>query len=336
MLMIISNIYDNILYMNFIEKYINNILGIDTVIVPLEKQLLQRLPLYITAAYKVQETILYGRRICLLIAENEDKVLTPDQLYRQMLFVGEKINLPIVFVFDKVISYNIKRLIQKGINFIIPDKQLFIPALMMDLRKMPAIIPPKSELLTPVAQLVLLYHLQKEKLTGHTTQQLSDKFNQTYLTMSRAVKIIEAFGLCNLVGGKEKQVHFTTKGKKLWLKAQPFFQNPVERVVFTDEILKDKQAFASNINALTYYSMLNDETKRYYAIGKSDAKNLSIETNKYAGDNTIEIWRYNPNQLSNNGYIDKLSLYLSLKNDSDERVQTELEQMIKEMQWLEE
>ena len=43
---------------------------------------------------------------------------------------------------------------------------MFIPALMMDLRKMPATLPQKTELLTPIAQLVLLYHLQKEILCG--------------------------------------------------------------------------------------------------------------------------------------------------------------------------
>ncbi|MDR3181164.1 MAG: hypothetical protein LBT61_04465 [Prevotellaceae bacterium] len=321
--------------MNDLIKYINNTFGIKTTIIPLRKQLFQRLPLYITAAYKIQVTTLYGRRICLLIA-NTDHPITPGQRYKQMLFVGQKLGLPVVFVFDKVVSYNIKRLIQKGVNFIIPNKQLFIPSLMMDLRKMPATIPLKTELLTPVAQLVLLYHLQKEKLNGLTTQQLSDKLNQTYLTMSRAVRDLGILGLCNLIGNKEKQIQFTAKGKELWLKAQNFFQNPVERIVFTDEWLKDGQALASNINALAHYSMLNDEPKRYYAINKKNVKNLTIETNKYAGDNTIEIWRYNPNQLSNKGFIDRLSLFLLLKNDSDERVQTELEQMINKMQWLEE
>jgi DNA-binding MarR family transcriptional regulator len=178
--------------------------------------------------------------------------------------------------------------------------------------------------------------LQKEKLNGLTTHELSKKFNQTYLTMSRAVKNLEELNLCVLIGGKEKQIKFTAKGKKLWMNAQNLFQNPVERIIFTDEFLKEGEAYASNINALTYYSMLNDETKRYYAINKIEVKNLALETNKYAGDNVIEIWRYNPKQLSNNGFVDKLSLYLLLKNDSDERIQSELEQMINEIQWLEE
>jgi DNA-binding MarR family transcriptional regulator len=321
--------------MNILKRYINSTLGIEIIIIPLEKQLLKQLPLYITAAYKVQETTLYGQQICLLIA-NTENTQTPAQLHKQRQFVEQKTGLTVVFVFEKVISYNIKRLIRNGVNFIIPNKQLFIPALMMDLRKTPATVPSKTEILTPIAQLVLLYHLQKEKLNSLTTQQLSDKFNQTYLTTNRAVKNLEELGFCNLVGGKEKQIQFTAKGKELWMKVQNFFQNPVERVVFTDKLLNDKQAFTSNINALAHYSMLNDETKRYYATSKSMVKNLAAETNKYAGDNVIEVWRYNPDLLSDNGFVDKLSLHLIFKNDSDERVQTELEQMINEIQWLEE
>ena len=322
--------------MSELTKYLNDILGIETSIIPLEKQLLRQLPLYVTAAYKIQETTIYEHRICLLIVKNRENIPTPDSLFKQMLFVTQKIGIPVVYVFDKIISYNIKRLIQKGINFIIPNKQLFIPALMMDLRKMPVTIPQKTELLTPIAQLVLLYHLQKEILNDFTTQQIADKLIQTYRTMSRAIKNLEELGLCNLIGGKEKQIQFCAKGKELWLKAQSFFQNPVERIVFTDELLDGAKVYASNINALAHYSMLNDEKRLYYAIYRNEVKNLAIETNKYFGDNVIEIWRYNPERLSNNGYVDKLSLYLLFKNDSDERVQNELEQIINELQWLEE
>jgi len=322
--------------MNVIEKYINDTLGIKTKILSLKKQLFQQLPLYITSTYNVQETTFFGQPLCLLIEKNNNNTSSPDQLYKQMLLVSKILDFPVVFVLWKVHSYNLKRIVKKGINFIIPYKQMFIPALMMDLRKTPVNIPKKIEWLTPIAQLVLLYHLQKERLNGFTTRQLSDKFNQTYLTMSRAVKNLEELELCCLIGGKEKMIQFSAKGKELWLKAQTFFQNPVERIFYTDEYLNSGQALVSNINALAHYSMLNNETKHYYAIDRKDVKNLVVETNKHLGDNMIEIWRYNPYLLSDNEFVDKLSLYLTFKKNIDERVQNELEQMINEMRWLEE
>ncbi|GHT89315.1 hypothetical protein FACS189474_5850 [Bacteroidia bacterium] len=82
--------------------------------------------------------------------------------------------------------------------------------------------------------------------------------------------------------------------------------------------------------------MLNDEQKLYFSIDKQHIKNLTIETNKYAGDNEIEIWRYNPALLAENSFVDKLSLFLLLKNIDNERIEIELEILINEMQWLEE
>jgi hypothetical protein len=92
----------------------------------------------------------------------------------------------------------------------------------------------------------------------------------------------------------------------------------------------------SNINALAHYTMLNDEQKVYYALDRQEFKNQRVETNKYAGDNVIEIWRYSPQVLAENGFVDKLSLYLLLKNTDNERIEIELETLFEGIKWLEE
>jgi DNA-binding transcriptional regulator GbsR (MarR family) len=202
---------------------------------------------------------------------------------------------------------------------------------------MPKEMPFQNTFLTSFAQFILLYHLQKELLNGSTIQQLSEKFSQSYDITSRAIRNLENFELINFTGSKNKQIEFVANGEKLWELAQDFFQNPVERKLFTDQTLSKEQACLSNINALSEYSMLNDEVQQTYAVYKKDVKSLPIETNKHFGDNMVEVWRYNPRPLSENGFVDKLSLYLLFKNDDDPRIQIELERRIlKEMQWLEE
>jgi hypothetical protein len=52
---------------------------------------------------------------------------------------------------------------------------------------------------------------------------------------------------------------------------------------------------------------------------------------KTAVDTTVEIWRYNPEPLSENGYVDKLSLFLIFREETDDRIQTELEQLINQI-----
>jgi hypothetical protein len=43
--------------------------------------------------------------------------------------------------------------------------------------------------------------------------------------------------------------------------------------------------------------------------------------------------RYAPTLFASDGWVDRLSLYLSMRHTQDERVQTALDQMIKEVSW---
>ena len=169
-----------------LEDYIYNTLGINVRTTTLYSQLYRNIPMYITAAYDVYETTIFGERICLLcLKDDSGDAFTPDSLEKQMKLVEQKTTLPVVFVFTNVASYNLTRYVKKGINFIIPGKQMFIPALMISLRKAQETVPQKAECLFPVAQFILLYHLQKEKLTGMTAKILAEKLDQTYRTTDR-------------------------------------------------------------------------------------------------------------------------------------------------------
>lgn len=45
----------------------------------------------------------------------------------------------------------------------------------------------------------------------------------------------------------------------------------------------------------------------------------------------VEMWRYNPRKLSNRKCVDELSLALALKEDSDERVEEAVEEMLNDL-----
>lgn len=321
--------------MNNITEYIKQSLGLNVIIIPLEKQLVKSLPLYITASYTIKETTLIDKRICLLEIKGED-TYTPDTLYKQMQVVEQKTGLPAVFVFKQVVSYNLKRYIQKGINFIVPMKLLFIPSLLIDVRRISDTAKKEEKTVSPSAQFLLLYHLQKETLNGFTMRELSDKLYLSYLNISRAVGSLRTFGLCEQVGGKEKQIRFTAKPKELWIKALPVLQNPINKIVYTDEHLPEKYFCKSNISALSFYTELNDERKAYYAIGKEELKKMSVMTDNQYGENSIEVWKYNPVPLADGNIIDRLSLFLIFQDDPDERIQIELQNMMEKMTWLQE
>jgi len=86
---------------------------------------------------------------------------------------------------------------------------------------------------------------------------------------------------------------------------------------------------------LANYSHLNPEQYETFAIWEKDFADLSIQFNEIEGVYKIEIWKY-PTLIpcqTDNKYVDKLSLYLSLKSEPDARVEKELEILIENMQW---
>ena len=111
--------------------------------------------------------------------------------------------------------------------------------------------------------------------------------------------------------------------------ALPLLQNPVRKTFFCDSV---KGKFAvSGINALSYYSMLTQDEVQTYAAYYKEVSSSAInalfgEANSWEGPYKIEIWKYPP--IVTDGMVDRLSLALTLKDDSDPRVQKELKQMI--------
>ncbi len=81
--------------------------------------------------------------------------------------------------------------------------------------------------------------------------------------------------------------------------------------------------------------MINPESRACYAVTKAALKTLCTRINTKFGNNIVEIWKYSPHLLSNTNTVDKLSLYLSLKETEDERVQIELDNLLNAL-WSEE
>lgn len=315
--------------MKTFETYIQQVLGVQPEVMPLDKILQNKLPFYITAGYNIASIRIFDRIICLLVTDNKN-VFTPEQLSKQKVITEQQLGMPVVFVFNKIASYNMKRYIERKINFIVPQKQLFIPDLMMDFRKIAKHVESKPKELSPMAQLVLFYHLQNGELSGKTINQIAEILRGSYLNMNRAINNLREIELCDLQGGKEKVLTFDENNLALWNKALPYLINPIQKTVHTDSILNQT---LSGMNALAHFTMLNDERGRNYAISKDEFQKMDIITDTNYGENKIEIWKYDPTLLAANGYVDRLSLYLQFKGNEDERIGTELETLIGQVVW---
>ena len=103
-------------------------------------------------------------------------------------------------------------------------------------------------------------------------------------------------------------------------------------------MLNDNYFRIGGDTALSNYTMLSESNRKTYVIGKDEFRSLKTSgalkgLDKKYGDIRIEVWLYNPLILSENKNVDKLSLYLSLKQEEDERFKGALEDLINEIQW---
>ena len=209
---------------------------------------------------------------------------------------------------------------------------MFIPSLLLDLKSINTIGgEDKKGAITPLTQCLLLYHLEIESISGKTSYELADMLAVSYASVNRALRWLVSKNLIKLEGAKTKTIQIDFNNRELWDKALPMLASPIEQVYYTDALLEGQMI--SGVNALASYTMLNEENKQSLAMTKKDLKAINVAVDKQFGQNEIQVWKYNPRMLSSSDVVDKLSLYLSLKDNEDERIQIELERLINEMPW---
>jgi hypothetical protein len=78
----------------------------------------------------------------------------------------------------------------------------------------------------------------------------------------------------------------------------------------------------------TTYALSREDWK---ALGQRHKINEVPAQDPDAGE--VEVWWYPPVLFAEDGIVDPLSLYLSLKEDHDERTETALEEMMEKFKW---
>lgn len=275
----------------------------------------------------------------LLFAEPKGKVATPRCLSVTANNLTSLLQLPIVFLLPACPAYERQRLIDKDVYFVVSEKYVHLPMLLANERVRKT---KQAKTLTPVAQYLLLYHLQIGSIEGMAARDIEDKIPYSYASITLGLTCLEDLGLCKKVaeGSKRKVIHFDMKGMNLWEQAQPFFVNPVEERIYCDGLLSDDSFPECGINALAHYTRLNPDPERTIMMSVKQLRNFKssealVRPNEFDGNIIIEAWKYPP--VTAIGvkaeWVDKLSLAISLREDEDPRVEGEVERLINEIEW---
>ncbi|MBU0504640.1 MAG: hypothetical protein ABII18_00515 [bacterium] len=289
---------------------------------------LERLPLFLNALYSFEKLIIDDTAFLAIIVN--DKKLGPREFKKHGKLLKEELDLPQVWFMRELHYHKIQTLIENGINFVVEDKQVYLPMLHVVIK--PEITQMRSHVmeLNGLAIQILERELIKKDLTGKNKLEIAEIFNTTQMTAGRAIERLLTHELCfEEKKGVSKNIIFKQRDE-LW----DYFKNnvlsPVKFVVYAD--VKIKGLPFSNITALSKQTMLADDDMPVYAIDKKEFKLKYTERDFVHEDQAIakiEVWNYRPILVEKNT-INPLDAYLLLKDHADERVQIELQELLKQ------
>lgn len=155
------------------------------------------------------------------------------------------------------------------------------------------------------------------------------------MTMGRAYDELLALELASPVtSGKERRIELVAAGNAFWESMQSLLASPVKRRVILSEDLPKKGTLQAGFSALSHYTRLAGPTRRVCAIPASGhlAKALGLGLRREElgqGDGCeVELWSHDPRFLAEDVHVDRLSLFLSLRDDHDERVEQALKELV--------
>lgn len=336
--------------MKELKQYILEVLGQEIVIEKVQKNKIELLPLFLKETYRLVQAKLFDYEFIIAESLNFNE-FTVIQTKKHLELIHDVFNKKVILTADTINAQIRKRLIEKGINFIVPGKQLFLPELLIDLREDYRFSNEniKAEKLLPSAQLIVFYWILSRKkkpvIEEMTFQELAEFCKYSKMTLTYAAENLKQNDVCIIVGDKEKYLKFKRTIPETWkmLEEAKKFINPVFKRVFIDEIHGNPNLLISNESALPEFTDMNPSKQEYRAILKRDFDkylndNIFVGLNDREGKFCLEIWKYLPMKsneyLKNNlNLVDPLSLYITLKDNRDDRIQLALNQIIKKYIW---
>lgn len=295
------------------------------------------LPVILRDIYNFYEMTILGTRCVVLEVVNEKPTI--DQLQKHIGQIKKLTDYHIILFYKGLSRYRRKSLIDHKIAFVIADGQMYLPFLAIDFKKAEEHIEEEMKSFTTPAQIAYLYFLYDKELIVNTSE-FAQKFGFNKMTASRALNdLYQATLITYEIGGKtgRSKEYRRIPDPAYFLRGRDYLKTPVRKVIYTKN--KPSTAFSAGLEALADLSMINPPSHPVLAIDRNTLKieQLEIITNQdlIKDENLVELelWDYNPGMFTNKPQVDLLSLYASLRDNTDERVEQALEEILRGEPW---
>ncbi len=319
-----------------IKNFINDVLGISLVITPFSAE---RLPFVLKDQYDFFVAVLNNYQFLFLFNKG-GQMPTPAAIRKHCDMLKDYFEYDVVYAADEMTSYDRKRLLEQRVAFVVPQRQLYIPVLGIAFKEIFGTRQEKKAVLGTCAQLIVLSFLHHKLPFPMRLSDVTKLFGYSKMSACRAFDELEAFGLAaSTLAQRERALKFMKHGRKLWTAALPFLASPVKKEIELTSFPPELEKCRAGLTALTESTMLAAPRQRVAAITLSTWNNFCKTSGgntyvvSHGGEVKLQLWRYSPSLFGENDSTDKLSLFLSLRSDHDERVKMALEDMLKEFVW---
>lgn len=322
-------------------QYLNQVLGGDAIRV-IAKSRADELPYFLQDAYEVLPVDLLGQSITLACVKGR-QLLVAKQIDQHAKRLRELLHNPVVVALPEITAGERKQLIQHGIAFVVPGRQLFAPQMGMILSERFGTLPHREqELASPATQALLIWFLNHHPVseTWHPFEEAA-ALGYAGMTATRAIRELLQFDLFELeVRGRAKYLKLIRTRRELWETAKPHLRTPVLRTLWTYDrrILDANGARWAGESALAQMTMLNEPPQPVIAMTAESAQQAKqagvfFEPREQADGVAVQVWRYMPGIQAKEKTVDLLSLWLSLRDNRDDRIQMALDEIEEKFLW---
>lgn len=300
--------------------YITKILGVPVVRTEWKQQ--ASLPFFLNEKYTFEQADVGG--VSCLIVRPIEELDTINAIKKHVARMHAVSGRQIVFELTAISRQRRKSFIDAKIAFVVPEKQIYLPFLgsFLTERCDSEGLVLATEKLQPSAQMMLFAYI----LNGNKPMPMTpfaERFAFSAMTITRAANQLVELGLLNKSNsvGAQKMLHTELDTKQLYRKAAPHLIQPIRTTVFIEKSAVTRDMFPAGLSALSDMSMLNPPEVETWGMagGKMEgSRQKLIDTEKQCA---LQLWRYDPRRISQTDEIDALSLAASLADNTDERVE---------------
>jgi len=291
------------------------------------------LPLYLRTGYELWYASIADMELVFAYTKEDTQDM---RLYAQAYkTLKEKLDSQVVFVFNYLDTRQINSLIQKHIPFVVLEKYLYLPFVMMQVgtAKESKKLAYKNERLTPDADLVLIGYLDGSIHNDMMVKEIAAAIGREIRSTSAALNLLHDLEYARVQkDGRSKRVRFEAESE-IYERLLREGLSPLKKSFFTSSQIFGNKAVKSGYTALSYYTTLMDTGIPTIALS-AKAKNLLLDLNACEEDEAlyrVEVWDRDPHTFSQSNVINPLYVLRQFKDDDDERVQYALKEIEEKM-----